>query len=222
MIQTLTRNWWLLALCGVLEAPISVIYLSMYNAGPEATPLAGWHDMAVLSSRLALAAGVCSIAAGIWRPAKGTFSLQVLLLVVLLVLNGLALDAFGGIGLFWRGPLGFRVFALLIAAMAMTIGILELAIARALRRLRHVLDELLFGLAGGASVGVALAFLALVNGWIPLERRAFHPAVFLWVCLYFAFSAICMLGMGLRLHGRGNSQSGQWEALPPLGNPGHA
>lgn len=32
MIQTLMKNWWLLAVCGVLDAIISVIYLIMYDA----------------------------------------------------------------------------------------------------------------------------------------------------------------------------------------------
>jgi hypothetical protein len=215
MIQTLTKNWWLLALCGILYVPISVIYFIMYYAGPDSTPFI-WNEIIPVSGRFVLAAGVCSIAAGIWRPAKSMSSLWALLVV----LNGLALSVFGGIGYFWRGPLSFSLFALLIVAMAMSVGILALAIARTLRR--HVPDEWFFGLAGAASVGVGLAFLALVNGWIPLERRAFHPAIFLWVCLYFAFAAILMLGLGLRLHRRGFSQSGEWDALPPLGNPSHA
>ncbi len=49
-------------------------------------------------------------------------------------------------------------------------------------------------------MGFAVAFLALVNRWIQLERRPFHPSVFLWLCLYFGFTAICMLG--LLVHGR--------------------
>jgi hypothetical protein len=215
MIQTLTKNWWLLALCGVLCVPISVIYFIMYYAGPGSTPFI-WNEIIPVSGRFVLAAGVCSIAAGIWRPAKGMASLS----AGLLVLNGLALSVFGGIGYFWSGPLDFRLFALLIVAMAMSVGILAFAITRTLRR--NVQDRWFFGLAGAASVGVAIAFVALVNGWVPLERRAFHPAIFLWVCLYFAFAAIFMLGIGLRLHGRGVSQSGQWDAVPRLGNPKHA
>jgi hypothetical protein len=215
VIQTLTKNWWLMALCGVLYVPISVIYFILYYAGPGSTPYI-WNEIIPVSGRFVLAAGVCSIAAGIWRPAKSVSSLWALLLVV----NGLALSVFGGIGYVWRGPLSFSLFALLIVAMAMSVGILALAIARTLRR--HVPNEWFFSLAGAASVGVAFAFLALVNGWIPLERRAFHPAIFLWVCLYFAFAAIFMLGLGLRLHSRGISQSGQWDALAPLGNPSHA
>jgi hypothetical protein len=88
--------------------------------------------------------------------------------------------------------------ALLLVVMAMSGGILALAIARTLRR--SVADEWLFGLAGAGSVGFALAFLALANGWIQLERRPFHPSVFLWQCFYFGFCAVCMLVLALRLH----------------------
>src|SRR5580693_352828 len=181
MIQTLAKNWWLMALCGVLYVPISVIYFILYYAGPGSTPYI-WNEIIPVSGRFVLAAGVCSIAAGIWRPTKGMGALS----AALLVLNGLALSVFGGIGYFWRGPLSFSLFALLIVGMAMSVGILALAIARTLRR--HVPDKWFFGLAGAASVGVAIAFVALVNGWVPLERRAFHPAIFLWVCFYFAFA----------------------------------
>jgi hypothetical protein len=38
MIQTLAKNWWLMALCGVLYVPISVIYFILYYAGPGSTP----------------------------------------------------------------------------------------------------------------------------------------------------------------------------------------
>jgi uncharacterized membrane protein HdeD (DUF308 family) len=215
MIQTLTKNWWLMALCGVLYVPISVIYFILYYAGPGSTPFI-WNEIIPVSGRFVLAAGVCSIAAGIWRPARSMSSLWALLLV----LNGLALSVFGGIGYFWSGPLGFDLFLRLIVVMAMSAGILALAIARSLRK--NAGDAWFFGLTGAASVGVGLAFLALVNGWIQLGRRAFHPAGFLWVCLYFAFAAILMLGLSLRLQRRGFSQSGQWDAVPPLGNPSHA
>ncbi len=55
--------------------------------------------------RLALAAGSCTIAAGIWifRNRKAW----------LLALNGLALCTLGLILLFWRDPLAFRTIALL-------------------------------------------------------------------------------------------------------------
>src|SRR5580693_5282620 len=114
MIQTLAKNWWLMALCGVLYVPISVIYFILYYAGPGSTPYI-WNEIIPISGRFVLAAGVCSIAAGIWRPAKSTSSLWALLLV----LNGLALSLFGGIGYVWSGPLGFDLFLKLIVVMAM-------------------------------------------------------------------------------------------------------
>ncbi len=83
MIQTLIKNWWLLALCGVLDAIISIIYLVMYDAGPDG-PLTfhGWSGTVASLSTLALVAGACTIAAGIWRSASGKSWL--------LVMNGLA------------------------------------------------------------------------------------------------------------------------------------
>jgi hypothetical protein len=213
MIQTLTRNWYLLGLCGVLDAISSVIYLIMYDAGP-ATPFEGWNAEVVLLSRLSVAAGVCAIAAGIWRSTKGISWLS--------VLNGLAFSAYGLIPLLWRGPLGFRLFALLIVVMAISFGVLSLAVARSIRHQGNRADKWLFGLAGAASIGFAWAFLALMNGWIQLERRPFHPSVFLWLCLFFGFSAICMLGLTPRLRSLGPSQFGSGEVLSPLGNPKHA
>ena len=166
----------------------------------------------MLVNRFALAAGACTIAASIWRSAKG--------ISWLLLANGLVLSVYGLMALFWRGPLSVRFFELLVVVMAMTFGILALAIARTLRG--RVADEWFFGLAGAASVGFALAFLALANDWIRLERRLYHPSVFLWLCSYFGFSAICMLGLALRLHKLGTSQSNQWNPPTPLVNPKHA
>jgi hypothetical protein len=112
------------------------------------------------------------------------------------------------------------IFALLVVAMAMTFGILALTIARTPRG--RVADEWFFNLAGAASVGFALAFLALANDWIQLEHRLNHPSIFLWLCFYFGFSAICMLDLALRLHRLGTSQSNQWNPSTPLVNPKHA
>ena len=160
---------------------------------------------------LALAAGACTIAAGIWSSRKGKSWL--------LVLNGLACSALGLIFTFWTGPLAFRTVALLIVVMALSIGIYELAAARELRR--HLADEWLLGAAGVASVGFALAFFAFVFRWIKLEPGS--PAQTLhWLGSYFGFSAVCMLGLALRLYSLSPSLSGQWEDLPPLGKPKHA
>ena len=204
MIQTLSKNWWLLALCVVLDAIISVIYFG--HAGRGFT----LHGTVGFLGKLTLAAGACTMAAGIWSYREGKSWL--------LVLNGLACSVLGLILTFWRGSLAFHTVALLIVAMAMSIGIYELATARTLRR--HLAEAWLLGAAGVASLGFALAFFALGFGWIKLEPG---PAQTLnWLGFYFGFSAICMLGLALHLHSLGPSPSALAEALPPLGNPKHA
>ena len=183
MLLALIKNWWLLALCGVLDAIISIIYFNHAGNGFHAT------GTVMLLGTLTLAAGACTIAAGIWSSRKGKSWF--------LVLNGLACSALGLIFTFWTGPLAFRTVALLIVVMAMSIGIYELATARTLQR--HLADEWLLGAAGVVSAGFALAFLALVFGWIKLEPES--PAQTLhWMGSYFGFSAICMLGLALLLH----------------------
>lgn len=212
MIQTLIKNWWLLALCGVLDAIMSVIYLIMQDTDGSLTLRTyAVESTVVLLGKLALAAGACTIAAGVWRSTKGK--------CWLLVLNGLALGALGLICYqLTHYQISFRTIALLFVVMSMSAGIFELLIARVLRRQRHVADEWFLGLAGAASVGFALAFFALAFRWIKLDPGS--QADFLWFGSYFGFSAICILGLALRLHSLGPSQSGQWEALPL--NPKHA
>ena len=116
----------------------------------------------------------------------------------LLVVNGLALGAYGLIPLVWTGPLSLRpFFALLLVAMAVSIGILAWTSGGTLRG--YVPDSWFLGLAGVASVGYALAFLALDFRWINLKQPG---SFFLLLGSYFGFSAICMLGLGLRLNRR--------------------
>jgi hypothetical protein len=212
LIQTLIKNWWLLAMFGALEAIVSVMYLIMRDQdGPLIFD--AWHGTIVFQGKLMLAAAACAIAAGIWRSAKGK--------CWLLILNGLAI---GALGLICYGFTGFRIsfltVALLIILAATSAGILELAIARTLRLQGHVADGWFLSLGGAASVGFALAFLALGFRWIKIGPGS-HLDL-LWLGSYFGFSAICMLGLALRLRTQDLSQSGQREALPTLGNPRHA
>ena len=203
MVQTAIKNWWLLALSGIFYAVTSVIYFSYTEHGfILKAPV-------IFLGKLALAAGACTIAAGIWRSAKGK--------CWLLMLNGLAL---GALGLIFNGIFGFKIsfrtVALLLAVMAGSIGVFELEIARTLRRLRHVADEWVFSAAGAASFGFALVFLAFVFRWIKLEPGS--PAqTLLWLGSYFGFSAICMLGLVLRLHRQSFFQSDQRQDSTPLG-----
>jgi hypothetical protein len=85
-----------------------------------------------------------------------------------------------------------------------------LAAARTAAHQRRVVDGWLLGLAGAASIGFALAFLALAFGWIKIEPGS-QPDL-LWLGSYFGFSAICMLGLVPRLHSQGLSQPSHTEA----------
>lgn len=184
------KKWMLLALCGVADAMISVIYLNHAVQGFHAA------STVVFVGMLTLAAGACTIAAGVWSSRNNKSWL--------LVLNGLACSALGLILSLWTGPLAFRTVALLIVVMAMSIGVYELATARTLRR--GLADEWLLGVAGVASVGFALAFLAFVLRWIKLDHPGSPAQSLRWLSSYFAFSAICMLWLALRPHSL--SQSG--------------
>ena len=179
MIQTLAKNWWLLAFCGVLYAIISVMYLIIQGQDGPLT-LHAWSGMGVLLGDLILAAGACTIAAGLWRSATGK--------CWLLVVNGLALGSLGLIiTVLFRFRISLRTVALLFVVMAISIGILELLTTRTLR----------LGLAGAASIGFAVAFVALGLGWIKIEQGS--HADFLWFASYFGFTAICLLLLALRL-----------------------
>ena len=212
MIQTLVKNWWLLALCGVLEAILSVVYFVMQGTNGPLTFYA-WGSTLVFAGEVAMAAGACSIAAGIWRSATGKSWL--------LVLNGLALGALGLIGVGGtRYSISLRTIALLFIVMALSTAILELTMARTLRGQGRVREGWFLGLSGAGSAGFALPFLILAFGWIRLGQGS--HADLLWFGSYFGFSAVCMVGLALRLHSLGTSQSGRWESVPPLRNPKHA
>ena len=196
MTQSLVKSWWLLALCGVLDALFAVLIVLM--GSPDGSPiLRTFIHSRDASSRLgvlALAAGICTIAASVWSSRKDNSWL--------LVLNGLACSSLGLlVTLGATGatrPIAFRTIALVIVIMAMSIGLYELATARTLRG--HLIDEWLLGAAGVVSVGFAVAFLAFVLRWIKLDPSP-SAQTFDWLGSYFGFTAICMLGLALRLNG---------------------
>ena len=190
MTRTLIRNRWLLAFCGVLDAMYAVMNLFMFDTDGSLTLRRFLRVGTVVHlGELALAAGVCTIAAGIWSSGKGKSWL--------LALNGVALSLYGLVSV---SPLpnrriSFLPFALLFVVMAMSIALFGLTTAQTLRR--HVSDKRLLDLAGVASIGFAVGFLVLGFGWIRLGQP---PAFEIWMSSYFAFSAICMIGLALRLN----------------------
>ncbi len=199
MIQTLSKNWWLLALCGVFDAILSVLYFDHSTQGVASI------STLVTIGRLSLAAGACTIAAGFWKSGNGRCWPA--------VLNGLAL---GALGLVFNGILGFRIslrtIALLIVVTAISMGIVELVTAGTLRRERQVSGEWFLRFAGVASFGFALAFFTLGFRWIEIAPGT-HQDIF-WLGSYFAFSAICMLGLAFLLRCQGSLKSSLLEALP--------
>jgi uncharacterized membrane protein HdeD (DUF308 family) len=190
MMRTLIRNSWLLALCGVLYAMFSFVIL--FWLSPDGSPilrsLVAARGMAPLLGILALAAGAGTIAAAIWSSTKGN--------PWFLALNGLACSALGLlIVLGANRPVAFRTLALFIVVMAGSIGIYELAAARTVRGL--LVHGWLLAAAGVVSVGFAGVFLGFALGWIRLEPSP-SGQTFYWLGSYFAFSALCMLGLAFR------------------------
>ena len=182
------KSSWLLAVCGVLYAIVSLIIFLILS--PDGSPILRTftygRSAAELFGTLALAAGICTAAVGIWNLGKGS--------TWLLVLNGLVCAT---LGLLVRStsPVTFRTVALLIAVMAASLGVYAAATARTLRA--HRADEWLLGAAGIVSFGFALGFLAFVFRWLKLDPSP-SAQTFNWLGSYFAFSAICMLWLALR------------------------
>ncbi len=136
---------------------------------------------------LLLAAGACTVAAGLGNARKGNSGF--------LVLNGISCSALGllvSYGAF--RPVAFRAVAFWILAMAVSIGVYELATARGLQG--HRADAWLSCAAGVLSACFALAFLSFLFRWMKLDPSP-SPQTFLWLGSYFAFSALWMLGLTL-------------------------
>jgi uncharacterized membrane protein HdeD (DUF308 family) len=203
LIETLTRNWRLLAFGGVLNAIISVIYFIMRDTdGPLA--FHSWNRTIAFLGKLALAAGICTIVAAVWRSSKGK--------CWLLVLNGLALAALGFVQYaLTRFPISFLTIAILVVLMAMSLGLFELDVARTLRDQHRIAAGWFSDIAGVASVGLAVGFLALGFRWIRIEPGS-HTDL-LWLGSFFALSALCMLSLALGLR----AQSRQTEAWRIVG-----
>jgi hypothetical protein len=193
VIQTLVKNWWLLALCGSLQLAISAIYAIMERTdGPVLSQ--SWIGTVELAGKLAMAAGLCTIAAALWRSRNGrSWGLA---------LNGVALAALGFIqyGL-TRFRISITTVAALIIVMAVSMGLVELGIARDFRRHRHVGDGWFFSLAGIVSVSLVLPWVALGLRWVALQPGS-HLDL-LWLASYFGVAAVSMMTLAARLHRQG-------------------
>jgi uncharacterized membrane protein HdeD (DUF308 family) len=189
-MQHSIKSWPLLALCSLFYAMLSLIVLLLLSPdGPPALRIfVPSRNTAGQLGMLALAASICTIAGALASSGRSRSWL--------LGLNGVACGVLGLILIrSTTRPLAFRTVALLIVLMAVSIGVYELATARTSSGQRA--DKWLLAGAGAASVGFAAAFLGFVLRWIPLEPSP-SGQTFHWLGSFFAFSAICMLGLALR------------------------
>ena len=190
MKQPLSRSWWLLVLCGLLEGVVGLMNLIMGDpSGSVLLRKFAVESTVVFQGKFALAAGACGLAAAIVMALKHKSWL--------LALNGLALVAYGLVSIFWsRGRLAFLPVALLFVVMALSLGMFALAF---IPSLHQGAEKWLLCLCGVLSIGFGLAFLALGYRLI-----GFHGpgSYFVWSSSYFGFSAISMLALGLFLHRR--------------------
>ncbi|MGJ5819149.1 hypothetical protein [Paludibaculum fermentans] len=205
-MQTLRGNWGLLALCGLLNAVLCAGWSFMLAPDGSLT----WRHAAVRGTTeilgwLALAAGLCSVAAGVWRLRRN--------LCWPLVVNGVALGALGVLllGLFGAG-VAFRTIAGLLVVMAGSLGALMLAAARGLPR--SAAEVWILGLACAGSLAYALAFILMK------PAPATHSEI-LWVGSFFGFQAVCLLGLAWRLQASGTPRASRW-VEGPLGASGQA
>ena len=183
-MKTLITNWWLLALRGVLALLLAgAAFLMRSSAETFTLRQFAMKGTVVWFGLLALAAGICTIAAGIWNSAKDHKAKW-----WLLVADGVFVSAAGCVFIV-ADRFTFRTVTHTIAGLAVIIGMLEVAAARRLRR--HLPDEWFLGLAGITSIAFAVSFLLIK----PEETGT----IFTWLGSYAAFSAICMLGVALRL-----------------------
>jgi uncharacterized membrane protein HdeD (DUF308 family) len=211
LTRALAKTWWLLALCGILDAMNAAMNLVMLNpVGSLSSRRFAMPDAVWYMGMLALAAGACATAAGLWSFGRDNSWL--------LSLHGLALGAFGLIGVtpLVRGPLSFRPVSLLFVVMAVSIGAFALGAARTMR---SGASRWFLSVAGAVSVGFAFSFFAVGFDLVKLEPQG---AFWIWMSSFFSFCAIFMLWLALRLRSQSLSQSGQSEVAPRLRSPKHA
>jgi uncharacterized membrane protein HdeD (DUF308 family) len=193
-MQPLIAGWWLLALCGIADAMCGAMHLLTRDFEGSLilrtwAPTTTFWDM----SMLALLAGVCAIAAGAWNFRRSN--------AWLLSLHGLALSAFGLIGVspLVKGPLSFRPVSLLFVVMAVSAGAFALRSARAPQA--GPADRWFLNLSGAASFAFAFSFVAV--GFEGIRLRWLGPYFYwIWMSSYFALCSAFMLYLALRVRSR--------------------
>jgi hypothetical protein len=162
-------------------------------------------DMSVL----ALVAGVFAIAAGVANSGRGHSWL--------LSLHGLALGAFGLIGIspLVRGPVSFRPISLLFVLMTVSVGAFARRTTRTLRT--GGTDRWFLIVSEAASIVFAFSFIAVGFGWTRLAPSSF----WIWMSSYFFLCAIFMLYLAFRARSHGPALLGPTEISSPSPRAAH-
>ena len=208
MRGTLSKAWWLLALCGILDAMHAGINLVMMKLPLTyrifGSNLSAARDMGLL----ALAAGTCTIAAGLWSGGRSHSWL--------LSLHGLAMSAFGIIIVspLVKGPLSFRPISVLFAVMAASLG--AFAFDSAKTQWRGERGRWLPLALGAALTGFAASFIVVGGFRIRLEPQETY---FIWMSSYLGLCAMLMMWLALHLYSRGVGHAGQGDPFLPAPRP---
>jgi len=212
VFRSLGRIWWLLALCGIMDAMCAAMNLSMLN--PDTS--LGIRGFALSNvvwdmSLLALVAGACAIGAGLRNLGRHSSWL--------LSLHGLALAAFGWIGIspLVKTPLSFRPISLLFVLMAVSVSAFSFWAAQMPQS--GAGDRWFFRVSAVASIGFAFSFLAVSLGWVKMVPP---PLFWIWMSSYFGLCAAFMLYLALRGRSHGAAEPGHSEVPPPIHNLRHA
>ena len=192
VLAPLIRNWWLLAFSGPVQAAISVICLVMQSSH-EVLTFHAWNQLIAVQGYLELMAGITAGAAGLMN-SNGHKSWP-------LILQGFAFTCLGIISAaLTHFPIPLSAIAVLVMLMALSVAMLASRIARYLPSRPGLPQSHAAGFVWiTASVFIAV-LLALSLRWIRVEPGS-HLDLF-WLGSYFAFSAVCMLGLGLQLHAK--------------------
>lgn len=172
-MNTLTQNWWMLIVRGVLAI--------MFGLAAFVWPGITWFSLVILFGAYALVDGVIAVATGL-QHVKDTPRWWVFLLEGIVGI-GAGITAF-----LWPGLTAY-VLLLLIASWAIITGILEIAAAIRLRR--EITNEWTLGLGGLLSIGLGvLLFMRPVIGGLAL----------VWtIGAYALLFGVLLIALGFRL-----------------------
>jgi uncharacterized membrane protein HdeD (DUF308 family) len=182
MLRVLIHNWWLLALRGVFAALLALFAFSMHTtAGTWLLSAMASAGLVVVFGILAIAAGLCTMAAAVRGAAQDRSHL--------LLADGIAICIGGGVILL-APRLDLAWLVATVAVLAMAVGVLEIMMARRLRR--HIPDERILALSGAVSF--------FLGAYFALARPMQTGPMLQWLGVYAAFSAVAILALAFRLH----------------------